>query len=78
MFPPDDETGKNKLADDGPAPPPPPSPAEMASQMARDWWNGLAGIPPGQIMQMLKMMGQQGNGAPAAPMPPPPMMGPQG
>ena len=54
MFP----TDKNKLADD-PSAPPPPSPAEMASQVARDWWNGLAGVPPGQIFEILKMMGQQ-------------------
>lgn len=55
MFPPD--TNKNKLADREPKG---PSPQEMASMMARNWWNGLAGIPPGQVFDMLKQMGQQG------------------
>ena len=56
MFPPDD---KNKLAGDEPAAPPMPSPAEMATANALAWWNGLAGIPPGQIFDMLKQQQMQ-------------------
>lgn len=54
MFPDDN---KNKLAAE-PAAPPMPSPQEMASMQALAWWSGLAGIPPGQIFDMLKQ--QQG------------------
>ncbi len=49
---------RNKLAD--PAEPQMPSPQEMAQMAARQWWNGLAGMPPGEVMNMLRMMGQQG------------------
>ncbi len=56
MFP-----DQNKLADPAePKMPPPPSPQEMATMNALQWWNGLAGIPPGQIFDMLKQQQQQG------------------
>lgn len=56
MFP---DPNKNKLADPDPDPEPKgPSPQEMATANALAWWNGLAGIPPGAIFDMLKQ--QQG------------------
>lgn len=66
------DPSKNALADDGPPVDPGPSPQELASMDALMWWNGLAPMTPGQIFEMLKMMGQQG-GAPAAPQPMSPM-----
>ena len=53
-----DDPNKNRLAD--PSAPKMPSPQEMASMEARNWWNGLAGVPPGQIFEILKAMSQQG------------------
>ncbi len=63
------DDSRNPLGDPGPqdeplslrkADPEPkgPSPQEMATANALAWWNGLAGIPPGQIFDMLKQ--QQG------------------
>lgn len=52
-----EDPNKNKLADPAPQE---PSQDEIATSIARNWWNGLAGVPPGQIFEMLRMMGQQG------------------